>query len=227
MSVRAVWRRFAGKVCGEEAQEEKGFVCGKAGGGVAPCFGRPSPIAARRAVGGGQGGGPEAGRALPLSVIFVTLDPIPNDLVVGVEVAMGGAIAHPGHPLPFDLGVISALPVGGRPYLRRRFVRDLQIQNECGLKCPVRNETRGRSLPLASGPQKHRVSAGLDARQTVKIRALVGASERDVTDVALFPPAGPPNRKNSCTRLRLRKGCNPEPRFSGLRSLSTTLRHGE
>jgi hypothetical protein len=126
--------------------------------------------------------GPEAGRAHPLSVVFVILDPIPNDLVVGVEVAMGGTIAHPGHPLPFDLGVMSAFTRRGRPYLRRRFVRDLQIENECALECPVRNETRGRS-PLARGPQK--------------LPRLSGAG---------CPPAGPPNRQNSRTRLRLRKG---------------------
>jgi hypothetical protein len=73
MSVRAVCGME--KICGEQAQEEKGFVCGKARGGVAPCLGLPSQIAALHAVGGRHGDGPEAGRVLALSVVFVVLDP--------------------------------------------------------------------------------------------------------------------------------------------------------
>jgi hypothetical protein len=43
------------KICGEQAQEEKGFVFGKARGGVAPFLGLSSQTAALHAVGGGQG----------------------------------------------------------------------------------------------------------------------------------------------------------------------------
>jgi hypothetical protein len=42
---------------------------------------------------------------------------------------------------------------------------------------------------------------------------LVARSYRVSAGIPSRPPP-PPNRKNSCTRLCLRKGCNPEPRLS-------------
>jgi hypothetical protein len=128
--------------CGQPEQEEKGFVCGKAGGGVGPlrvlgCL--PKLPRFMRLVEDRVTG---LRRVLAVSLVFVVLDPMPNDL---------------------------------------------ETPNEDALECPVRNERRGRS-PLARGQ---------------KILRLGG-------------DAWPPNRQISRTRLRLKKRCNPEPRFSGL-----------